>query len=551
MPPTPNQIREQLLNAIDQDAKVINMVGVLEAIACLENIQITKEALEETRLGKIVNDIRKNTEDSALSVRCKKLVRVWSKQFVRGSPSAGKTASSSTQDATTNRQPTPPTQGTTSAQSSGGNRTPSLKTQTSTTPSSSSTVDKKKSENRKRRKLSTSPSTASPTGSATTSAKKLRPAASTPISNATKEQTNQETKNGMSAQREGSRSDLQSSKSAFSKVKPPEHKASSRTGSPALKVTGQSSPDLSKLNANTSKAHSKSPLLTKHTSSPVIGSKLSPAVVGSDKAGRSSPSVKAKQPRCSNSTDSNRLDVTDSTALTGERTQGTTHKDSAATNRLQSKSPNTHNTLQDSNSSSATVKLRSPAASVEERCATPTHTACCAPYISHDHMLPESQSSDQVLQETDSSRVSFSIFDDDYDEEDETLSEERYDRATVDFEKVPAVTSSLTQKADTDRPPSSNLVDDALPGADLEVDGQPMDAPEALPTQDAHVHLEEEPAPARPVTADDLTRVHSQQWDGVNGCYSDRNEWSDWTQCLSITTQDDNALHILPYICLD
>ncbi|XP_038067929.1 mediator of RNA polymerase II transcription subunit 26-like isoform X2 [Patiria miniata] len=526
---------------------VTNMVGVLEAITCLENIQITKEALEETRLGKIVNDIRKNTQDNALSLRCKKLVRVWSKQFVRGTPSSAKAAGSSTQDATANRQPTPPTPGTASTLSSGGNRTPSLKTQTSATPTS--TVDKKKSENRKRRKLTPSPSTATSTGSAPTSAKKPRPSVSTPTSNATKDQTTPETKNGMPTQLEAGRSTLQSSKSAFSKVKQSEPKAPSRTSSPALKAKSQSSPSLSKLNANTSKGLSKSPLLTKQGSSPAInrGSKLSPAVVATAKAGRSSPSVKAKQPSSSNSTDSNRLDVADATLHVGEEAEDTSQKDFVVSSQQHVKSPSVQKCLQDSNSSSATVKLRSPAAAVEEKCTTPT---CSAPVISYNRTQLASPSPDQALQEPDSSKVSFSIFDDDYD--DDILSGTKHSKPTVDLEEVPTPTSHELILADTGKPLEPSPVDTSQVDLDLEVDTPDKGTPEASPPQDVALSdIEEEPVPAKPVTAEDLTRIHEQEWDGVNGCFNDRSEWFDWTQCLSVTVQEDNALHILPYICLD
>jgi len=73
----PCNFREKLFQGIDQDYNVTNMALVVEVLCELENVHMSREELEVTRLGKHINQLRKNTTDKSLAGRAKNLIKKW------------------------------------------------------------------------------------------------------------------------------------------------------------------------------------------------------------------------------------------------------------------------------------------------------------------------------------------------------------------------------------------------------------------------------------------------------------------------------------------
>ncbi|KAF2896360.1 hypothetical protein ILUMI_09823 [Ignelater luminosus] len=71
------ELTQKLLRSLDSNYNVIDMPAVIEIISLLEKVSITKELLETTRLGKHVNQLRRNTNNESLAKRAKDLVRKW------------------------------------------------------------------------------------------------------------------------------------------------------------------------------------------------------------------------------------------------------------------------------------------------------------------------------------------------------------------------------------------------------------------------------------------------------------------------------------------
>jgi hypothetical protein len=85
----PLLIREKLFKGIDSDYNVVDIGIVSEVIQELENYNITKEALEATRLGKHINEVRRKSNDRLLADRAKSLVKKWRSLLSESGPPPG------------------------------------------------------------------------------------------------------------------------------------------------------------------------------------------------------------------------------------------------------------------------------------------------------------------------------------------------------------------------------------------------------------------------------------------------------------------------------
>ncbi|KAI5639019.1 TFIIS helical bundle-like domain-containing protein [Phthorimaea operculella] len=88
-----HDLSNRLLNALDNSYNVVDMHTVNEIISILEKINITKELLETTRLGKHVNELRRKTTDPTLARRAKVLVKRWRDLVIPSRSSPGHTSS--------------------------------------------------------------------------------------------------------------------------------------------------------------------------------------------------------------------------------------------------------------------------------------------------------------------------------------------------------------------------------------------------------------------------------------------------------------------------
>ena len=70
-------IKNMLLGSVDKKFNVVDHQTISQVLDALEAYPVTKVELEQTRIGKCINEVRKQTQDQILRKRAKDLVKKW------------------------------------------------------------------------------------------------------------------------------------------------------------------------------------------------------------------------------------------------------------------------------------------------------------------------------------------------------------------------------------------------------------------------------------------------------------------------------------------
>lgn len=83
------ELTTRLTTCTDEERNVSNLAGALDVISNLESISMTKGILEDTRIGLLINDIRKKSASThpELSQKCRGLIKAW--QLLTKPPGTG------------------------------------------------------------------------------------------------------------------------------------------------------------------------------------------------------------------------------------------------------------------------------------------------------------------------------------------------------------------------------------------------------------------------------------------------------------------------------
>ncbi|XP_042340009.1 mediator of RNA polymerase II transcription subunit 26-like isoform X2 [Plectropomus leopardus] len=565
---TPQVMRDRLLQAIDGQSNICNMVVVMEVISFLEKYPITKEALEETRLGKLINDIRKKTKNEDLAKRAKKLLRNWQKLI---EPGKGEVLS----------------KGHTGASwSSNGGAHPCISAPAATTPSGKTGPELK---NRNDFNNCYSPRMEKPSNRKRKGDQKEVQLLPAKISKTTLNDKIQNSKQ-LPTNGTGGSSEIFTDNRAH---QPLDGEISEPLDNDRL----------NKIPVNAVKPHPSAPGYIK----PLSTSSMLKASVQQQQARQeqavSGGQCRPRSPRCSLhspqtpkqeagvkqtasqaqglSTPSVRPGLVDTSGL-GPSTQhfnGCVQGLHTDTSDLDSHSRPCSMSLYKSYASSC-----SDVVTLEDGAVSNTEKRKRQKYRPKDHV--ENLDGQTVEDGTKPVRLKDrkltfdpvtgqikSSFHKEHCQEGEVRLGHRSESQWSEQQKQnPPVPPSPFQQTDWKELSRSEIIQsylsqqsNALTSSGAHTPGAHFFMTEFLKKEEhrstdvkkTHVLAPELPASdlpgiSREVINEDLNRLHTQQWSGVNGCYDTKGTWYDWTECISLDPHgDESRLNILPYVCLD
>ncbi|XP_026201386.1 mediator of RNA polymerase II transcription subunit 26 isoform X2 [Anabas testudineus] len=567
---TPQVMRDRLLQAIDGQSNIRNMVVVVEVISFLEKYPITKEALEETRLGKLINDVRKNTKNEDLAKRAKKLLRNWQKLI---EPGKGEVLSKSHTGASwSSSGGAHPCISTPSTTSLTGKTGPELKNRNDFNNCYSPKVEKLS--NRKRKgdqKEGLLP------------AKISKTTLNDKIQNSKKLPTN-----GVGVSSEGFTDNCTHQVLDREISEPLDNERQNKIPVNAVKphpsVSGYSKPSSTSLlkasvlqqQAKQGQAASggqyrpRSPRCTLH--SPQISKQEAPVKQTAPQA-QSIPSPSVR-PVC--------VDLSglgSSPQPTNVCVQGL-HTDTSWTTELDSQSRPSNTSLHNSTASSCTDELSMEGDGAlsntgkrkRQKYRPKDYVVNLKGQTVEDGMKPVRLKDRRLTFDPVTGQIKPSFYKESCQEGDVRLDHTPEPQWSEQVKQNPPVPPSPFQQTDWKELSRSEIIQSYLsqqsnvlmssgahtPGAHFFLtEFLKKEEPQSRNINKTHVLAGELPAVelpglSREVTSEDLNRLHTQHWSGVNGCYDTKGNWYDWMECISLDPHgDESRLNILPYVCLD
>ncbi|XP_008277603.1 mediator of RNA polymerase II transcription subunit 26 isoform X2 [Stegastes partitus] len=568
---TPQVMRDRLLQAIDGQSNICNMVVVVEVISFLEKYPITKEALEETRLGKLINDVRKKTKNEDLAKRAKKLLRNWQKLI---DPGTGEVLSKGHAGA---------------SWSSNGGAHPCISTPVATPPSGKTGPELKNRNDFNNcsprvEKVSIRKRKGDPKEGLLLPAKISKTTLNDKIQNSKQLPTN----------------GIGGSSEIFTDTRA--HQPLDRDISEPLDNDRQN-----KIPVNAVKPHPSAPGYSKppSTSSLLKASVLqqqarqeqaaswgqhrprSPRCsLQSPQAPKQESVVKQTTPQAQSiSSPSVRLGTADTPGLgpspqpfslcvQGFHTDGTWSADLDS----QSRPPNTslHNPVASSCSDAVNLEDEGPASNTGKRkrqkYRSKDHVVKLEGQTVEDSTKPVRLKDRRLTFDPVTGQIKTSFHKDSGQEGDVRPSHRTELQWSEPLKQSPPVPASPFQQTDWKELSRSEIIQsylsqqsNVLTSSGAHTPGAHFFMTEFLKKEEhrskdakkthalaSDVPPRELPGVSREVNDDDLGRLHTQHWPGVNGCFDTKGNWYDWTECISLDPHgDESRLNILPYVCLD